>query len=52
MKRIRLLVVAGLAASTVTMAASPAQARCRPEFAAVCQALVLVCDAIDRPCYA
>lgn len=52
MKRIRLLVVAGLAASTVTVAAAPAQARCLPEYAAVCYVITTVCRVTGNPCYA
>lgn len=54
MKRIRLLVVAALAASTVTVAAPPAQAqaRCLPEYAVVCFVITTVCRLSGRPCYA
>lgn len=52
MKRIRLLVVAALASSTILAAASPAQARCLPEYAVVCHAVVLVCKATNNPCAA
>ncbi len=52
MKRIRLLVVAALAASTVAVAAPPAQARCLPEYTVVCQAIVLVCQVTKNPCAA
>lgn len=50
MKRIRLLLVTALAASTIAVAAPPAQARCVPELALVCRAIVVVCDAIRQPC--
>lgn len=52
MKKIRLLVVAALAASTVAISAAPAQAKCLPEYALVCRAIVLVCDLTGRPCAA
>lgn len=52
MKRMRMLVVATVAASTVVVAAPPAQARCLPEYAVVCQAIVLVCKATGNPCAA
>jgi hypothetical protein len=52
MKRMRLLVVAALAASTVAVAAPPAQARCLPEYALVCRAIVLVCEVTKNPCAA
>lgn len=56
MKRMKLMVVAGLAASTVAMTAAPAQAqtqaRCLPEYALVCQAIVLVCKVTGNPCAA
>ncbi|MDQ4125673.1 MAG: hypothetical protein M3134_08750 [Actinomycetota bacterium] len=52
MKRIRLLVVAAIAASTVAVAAPPAQARCLPEYAVVCQAMVLYCKVTGDPCAA
>ena len=52
MKRMRIFVVAGLAASTVVVAAPPAQARCLPEYAVVCQAIVTVCRLTGNPCAA
>lgn len=54
MKRIRLLVVAALAASTMAVSAPPAQAqaRCLPEFAVVCYVVTTVCRVSGRPCYA
>ena len=52
MKRMRMLVVAALAASTVVVAAPPAQARCLPEYAIVCQAIVTVCKVTGRHCAA
>jgi hypothetical protein len=51
-KRIRLLVVAALAASTIGFTAAPAQARCLPEYALVCRVYVLICDLTGRPCAA
>jgi hypothetical protein len=50
MKRFRLLIVAALASSALYAGAAPAQARCLPEYAVVCRAYVIVCDALDRPC--
>ena len=52
MKRIRLMVVAALAASTVAVAAPPAQAKCLPEYAAVCAVIVTVCKVTHNPCAA
>lgn len=52
MKKIRLLTVAALAASTVAVAAPPAQARCLPEYAIVCTVIVTVCNATGKPCAA
>jgi hypothetical protein len=56
MKRMRLMAVAALAASTFAMTAVPAQAqtqaRCLPEYAIVCQVIVLVCRLSGRPCAA
>ena len=52
MRKMRLMVVAALAASTVVVAAPPAQARCLPEYAVVCQAIVLVCKVTGNPCAA
>lgn len=52
MRRIRLLVVAALAASTVAFTAAPAQARCLPEYALVCRAYVLICEVTGNPCAA
>jgi hypothetical protein len=52
MKRIRLFVVAALAASTMVVTASPAQARCLPEYWLVCQVMVTVCRVTGNPCYA
>lgn len=56
MRRMKLMVVAGLAASTVAVTATPAQAqtqaRCLPEYALVCQAIVLVCEVTKNPCAA
>lgn len=47
-----MLVVAALAASTITVTAAPAQARCLPEFAVVCHVITTVCRATGNPCYA
>ncbi len=52
MRRFRLLLVAALASSAILTAAPPAQARCNPQFEAVCRVIVIVCDALDRPCAA
>lgn len=56
MKRIKLLVVAALAASTMTATAVPAQAqaqaRCLPEYYLVCQVIVTICRVTGNPCYA
>lgn len=52
MRRIRLLVVAALAASTVVGTAAPAQARCLPEYAVVCHVIVTVCKVTGNPCAA
>lgn len=56
MKKIRLLAVAALAASTIAATTAPAQAqpeaRCLPEYALVCQVIVLVCRLQGRPCAA
>ena len=52
MKRFRLLVVAALASSALFASAAPAQARCLPEYAVVCRAYVIVCDALGKPCAA
>ena len=55
MKKIKLLVAAALAASTVAVSAPPAQAqtaRCLPEYAIVCFVIVTVCRVTGRPCAA
>jgi hypothetical protein len=52
MKRFRLLLVAALASSVIVTAAAPAQARCNPQFEVVCRVIVIVCDAIHKPCAA
>lgn len=52
MKRFRLLVVAALASSALFASAAPAQARCIPEMAIVCRAVVIVCEVTHRPCAA
>ena len=54
MRKIRLLVVAALAASTMTVAAPPAQAqaRCLPEYWLVCYVVTTVCRVTGNPCYA
>jgi hypothetical protein len=52
MKRFRLLIVAALASSTLFIGAPPAQARCLPEYAAICNAIVLVCKVTGNPCAA
>jgi hypothetical protein len=56
MKRMKLTMVAALAASTLAVTAAPAQAqtgaRCLPEYALVCRVIVLVCDLTGRPCAA
>ncbi|HEX2295268.1 MAG TPA: hypothetical protein VHN37_08170 [Actinomycetota bacterium] len=52
MRRLKLVVVTALAASTIGVTAAPAQARCHPDFAAVCRVIVLVCEATGRPCAA
>jgi hypothetical protein len=52
MKRFRLLIVAALASSTLFVGAAPAQARCLPEYALVCNAIVLVCKVTKNPCAA
>ncbi|MFN2588978.1 MAG: hypothetical protein ABR613_12795 [Actinomycetota bacterium] len=50
MTRFRLLIVAAVAASALFASAAPAQARCNPQFEAVCRVILAVCDALDRPC--
>ena len=52
MKRFRLLIVAALASSTLFVGAAPAQAKCLPEYALVCNAIVLVCKVTKNPCAA
>lgn len=56
MKRVRLFAVTALAASTMAFTAAPAQAqtqaRCLPEYAVVCQVIVLICKLQGRPCAA
>ena len=52
MKRTSMLVVAALAASTIGVTAAPAQARCLPEFAIVCQVITTICRATGNSCYA
>ena len=52
MMRIRLLLVAALASSTILVGAAPAQARCLPEFWLVCHVYVVVCNAVGKPCAA
>ena len=55
MRKMKLLVAAVLAASTVAVSAPPAQAqtaRCLPEYYVVCLVITTVCRLSGRPCYA
>ncbi len=50
MKRFRLLLVAVLASSALFASAAPAQARCHPDFEAVCRVIRAACEAVNRTC--